>query len=480
MTRPSHSLLFASVFLLATAGAIRADNLLENPSFENGLAPWTATPADAKVFTVVPEAASMGKTGLRILGESPAHLLSPKFPAVAGHIYRFSCWTRPNAGRAPMISLVFLDAAGKALTPAPYPGFWPATVPKDFGQFNNTTLQAIAPEGAVSVGVDIQAYKSNAGSTDIDDCMFADVPAELAKRGTPQATDVDALFAEIKADPTRGQTPPKIVLKLDDFGLAGINKGPDKLQGPDQSWKRIEKFATERKIKVGIGIVPKCLETCGPGFIEWIKKMHDSGLVEFWFHGYDHAGWKDAEGKIHSEFVVRTLAEQSLEFSKGQKLMQEKVGFPMVSFGPPGGVPDGGFDVTTCQAMQDDPFMTVWLYNKPMDQAGLDLQAKGKVRVLERVWPVNLESVVGHANFASFLTGYAHNRGRAYFVLQGHPPLWGWGNDRFDEFFKIVDFLESQGAVFTTPTECAAAIAGIKSPAPVATTPTASAEHASN
>jgi len=124
--------------------------------------------------------------------------------------------------------------------------------------------------------------------------------------------------------------------------------------------------------------------------------------------------------------------------------------------------------------------MTVWLYNKPMDQAGLDLQAKGKVTVLERVWPVNLESVVGRANFASFLNGYAHNRGKAYFVLQGHPPLWGWGNDRFDEFFKIVDFLESQGAVFTTPAECAAAVAAAKPPAPVATAPAASAEHASN
>jgi peptidoglycan/xylan/chitin deacetylase (PgdA/CDA1 family) len=110
------------------------------------------------------------------------------------------------------------------------------------------------------------------------------------------------------------------------------------------------------------------------------------------------------------------------------------------------------------------------MYPQPMDKLGKELTAKGKVIVLDRVWAVNLESVVGHADFQSFLVGYAHNRGRSYFVLQGHPPLWGWGDGYFDEFYKIVDFLQSQGAVFMTPSECAAAVAS-GTPAAAPTSP---------
>jgi hypothetical protein len=43
------------------------------------------------------------------------------------------------------------------------------------------------------------------------------------------------------------------------------------------------------------------------------------------------------------------------------------------------------------------------------------------------------------AGLAWFVAGYAKHPDRAYFVLQGHPMMWGTG-DRFEQFARIVDF----------------------------------------
>jgi peptidoglycan/xylan/chitin deacetylase (PgdA/CDA1 family) len=462
-------------FFVAALSARAGDNLLENPSFENGLTGWTATPPDSPVFQTTADAASMGKIGLRITpGTGISTLCTKAFPATPGQVYRFGGWVRYNGGRPPQFSLDFRDKDNKVLQPVAFPGYWPVYAPKEEGSFGGFTVQAIAPEGATTVAVQIQMLKSDGtGSTDVDDCSFRELaPADAGKGAGPKMTDQEmaALLEEIKSDPTRGKAPPMIVLKLDDFGLAGLTHGPEKVVGPDHNWMRIEDFVEKRKIKVGIGIVVKSLEIAGQPLKDWMKKMHDTGMVEFWCHGYDHGGWKDDKGADHSEFFGRPYADQKQHLDMCQKLMMDNVGFPLTSFGQPGGPPDAHFDAATVQAMQDDPYMKAWMYPQPMDKLGKELTAKGKVIVLDRVWAVNLESVVGHADFQSFLVGYAHNRGRSYFVLQGHPPLWGWGDGYFDEFYKIVDFLQSQGAVFMTPSECAAAVAS-GTPAAAPTSP---------
>jgi peptidoglycan/xylan/chitin deacetylase (PgdA/CDA1 family) len=187
--------------------------------------------------------------------------------------------------------------------------------------------------------------------------------------------------------------------------------------------------------------------------VSWIKGLHDSGAIEFWFHGWDH-GAHDAGGQMLCEFDGRPYEEQKARFERSQKLAMEKLGFAFETFGPPGGGKSGqGFDANTCRVMQDDPHMKAWLYNRPIDEPGKALAAQGKVAVLDRVWAVNLESAVGVPDFNRFVAGYAANADRAYFVLQGHPAAWAGG--RFDEFVRIIDFLQAQKAVFMTPAECA-------------------------
>ena len=77
------------------------------------------------------------------------------------------------------------------------------------------------------------------------------------------------------------------------------------------------------------------------------------------------------------------------------------------------------------------------------------------VAVLDRVWDVNLERSVGVPDAAWFRSGYAKHPDRAYFVLQGHPMMWGAG-DRYAQFLAILDFLAGEKAEFLTPSGLAA------------------------
>ena len=55
----------------------------------------------------------------------------------------------------------------------------------------------------------------------------------------------------------------------------------------------------------------------------------------------------------------------------------------------------------------------------------------------------------GRPDFQAFLEAYAHNRGQALFVMQGH--AGGWRDDQFEQFRLMVDFLASQKAEFVFP-----------------------------
>jgi hypothetical protein len=147
--------------------------------------------------------------------------------------------------------------------------------------------------------------------------------------------------------------------------------------------------------------------------------------------------------------------EQQERFSRAQKLGLDRLGFPFRTFGPGGvgGSKHPSFDAATLAATHSDPYMRVWLYPKPIDEAGKALEAGGKVVILDRVMDVNLERTVGNPDFNWFLEGYLKHPDREYFVLQGHPNTWD--EAKFGEVLKIIDFLIQQKAVFMTPSEFA-------------------------
>ena len=247
--------------------------------------------------------------------------------------------------------------------------------------------------------------------------------------------------------------PPVIILKLDDLSQKAGTILP--------SFRKMAELLAARHIKGSFGVIcavrwpgAQALEDSGLEYIDWVKQLHASGQIEFWFHGWDHATHEEA-GEAHCEFNNRSYEEQKRRFDHAQKVAREKFGFVFQTFGPGGGISKfPTFDATTLQVLADDPFIKVWLSPKLADDASRKLEAAGKVTVLDRVADVNLERKVGEPDFNWFLEGYLKHPDREYFVLQGHPNTWD--DVKFAEVLKIIDYLIQQHAVFMTPTEYAA------------------------
>jgi peptidoglycan/xylan/chitin deacetylase (PgdA/CDA1 family) len=427
------------VCIRVAAGA----NLLEksNPGFEDGLAGWTPDPLVDAMFQVSSEAASMGAKGLRAgsAGEgdnTKAALAGPRVPVTAGHTYRLTFWAGTYGGLNTTAQLAFFGADGAILQGVKSPGYWNGSLINEQGSNAPFLFQAVAPEGAVSAGVMLGVLVKSKGYSDIDDFDLEEVRPDPpgTKSDHLPLLDVAPLLAEVKADPYRGQPEPKIVIKIDDLTGSALDK-----------WKRITDFTTGKKIKVGIGIIAKSLDTDRPAYFDWITKLHDTGLVEFWFHGWDHANWTSPDGKSHGEFNDRTYDEQKKRFDDAERLAKEKLGFPFEAFGPP----SGSWDAVTLQVMQNEPDIKTYIY-------GIPGQDGGKIPLV-RVGCVNLEYPTFIPRYDRFVAGYVHNRGRPYFVLQGHP--WHWNDKDFGEVVKIIDFLSDQGVTFVTPSELGAQLA---------------------
>ncbi|MFH1498741.1 MAG: hypothetical protein ABII82_13050 [Verrucomicrobiota bacterium] len=412
----------------ASAGALP----LANGGFEDGLAGWTLEGEGAGVLQVVPDAASIGAKGLRIHDESTGkwQLLSAPLPARAGAVYAMSYWARGRGEPGAInVSIFFHDAAGERLkSEKAERRYWPG-VPVKTGPvwFDKAVAKAIAPVGAHTVQVAITPIMRKLRAADIDDIRLIE---EIAGEVSPSR--VDEWLSEIAAGPARGAPPPAIVLKLDDL--------KDRKGTVHPRWQRVVDFAHERRIKVDLGVVCDSLEGDKPAYFQWIKDQRATGRVGFWFHGWDHAEWRE-DGKRLFEFAGSSHEHQKKHFDDSQRLAREKLGFPFVAFG----APYNATDDTTIRVLGQDDDIQVWMYGP----AGADA---GKI-VLGRSYSVNIEQPTFVADYEAFIEGYAHNRGAGYFVLQGHPMQWN--DERFENFARIVDFLIGRKADFVFAEEFA-------------------------
>lgn len=242
--------------------------------------------------------------------------------------------------------------------------------------------------------------------------------------------------------PSRAQTPPPpivpVVLKLDDLNTRGGNV--------PARWSRVTDLAREKNIKVSIGVICESFHHGNASYFSYIKDWHASGLVEFWFHGWDHKQWEENGVKLQ-EFKGTSYEHQKDHFVKSQALAREKLGFAFTTFG----APFNATDDATLRVLSEDPDLEVFLYGKRSDA-----EPSGKL-VLDRVGDVNIESPLFVPNAEKFIAGYLrHAAKRDYFVIQGHPAQW---NDaRWAEFVKIVDFLVENKIPVLTPSELAASL----------------------
>ena len=236
-------------------------------------------------------------------------------------------------------------------------------------------------------------------------------------------------FAAAQA-PEENKKPNVIILKLDD------------LTKPDSNFRRILDFLKSRNIKATAGIICNSLEKNDEVFHSWIKEANQSGMVEFWCHGYDHKQWKDAEGKDVKEFRGVPYEQQKEHLVKCQELARARLGFSFHTFGPP----FGATDAATLKALSEDPDMKIFLYGPPAQAAHLP-----GLMIMERT-AMNIEYPIFVPN-TERLEHDLKELGpkRECIVIQGHPDQWD--EARNAEFGRMIDYLCSQGVIFATPYE---------------------------
>lgn len=409
--------------------------LLSNPGFEQEFAGWTVSENNSPMSTLVPQAAHQSKLGLRIADSDTVYgssVESSPVTAVPGHRYRTTLLVRSlDRSNACGVYVRFRNAAGKFLPNAPT-----ISLPKQAApEWEQVELDALAPSDAVEVSLWIHSYGTTTGSWDLDDFSLVDLDASGgAVVPSPQIAPVAAGTAT-GAIPSLPKPPVPVVLKLDDLLSTRESGVPDR-------WQRIADLAIERKIKLSIGIIANSLEGDKPAYFDWIKKLRAAGLVEFWFHGYDHKAWKEGDRNV-SEFQGPSYEQQKDHFVRSQALAREKLGFAFTTFGSPFNVADAN----TARVLAEDADITVWLYGDRAHPAGKT--------ILDRVGPVSIEQPLFVPNAAKFIEGYAkHAAGRTAFTIQGHPAQWD--DARWTEFVRIIDFLVQNNIPVVTPAELAA------------------------
>lgn len=439
------STLLAATVACSSAWAASIPVPLLNPGFEEGLTGWSVTSKDPALAESGAGAASIGSKGL-IVRSGDLQVFSSPVAVTPGESYAVEFWAGgPEAASCKIqAEMIFKDAAGVALKPETAKiRKWPMLERGGGKFFSKSVLAAKAPGGAATLAIGIRPAKNSpAGEMWIDDFLISQlgdaVPQPRGADGSAPIPVFDPariafLEKEIAGNPHRGKAPPKIVLKFDDLG-------PRNGTVHDR-WIKVAEWAKQKGIIVTMGIIAKGLQDDCPAFCQWVKERHAEGKIEFWNHGWDHAQWKDAEGKEVREFSGSGYEHQKKHLTETQAIAREKLGFAFASFG-------AGFNATdadTARVLAEDPDTKVWIYGDP-------ITASGKT-VLQRCYDVSVESPTLIPNYADFLEGYAHNRGAEYFVLQGHPV--GWNSERWDQCNKIVDFLATQNAAFVKCTDLA-------------------------
>lgn len=221
---------------------------------------------------------------------------------------------------------------------------------------------------------------------------------------------------------------PVIILKLDD------------VVAPTPRWKKCADFLAAENVKSSFGIIGYALEDPKPGLLEWIKQLHDGGLVEFWNHGYMNRTGKDANG----EFEVESAEEQKQAIERTQALVKEKLGITMRVFGPHW----SGTNKATDEALAQIPeIAAVFHYTKPSKDREWFVFRR-RFAIENPTFVPNLEDIRKRWE--------AGAKNDEYLSLQGHPNQWD--DKRFEEFTRIIAFFKEQGCEFMTASEYLAKI----------------------
>lgn len=223
---------------------------------------------------------------------------------------------------------------------------------------------------------------------------------------------------------------PVVIFKLDDMRAAQT------ATGFSTNWQRVFDYVETKSLPISVGIIGDSLDNPGQAYVENIRRLRNTGLVEFWNHGYLHVR-NQPPGT--AEFNGTSLEYQRTNFETVQGLFRDRLGFSAAAFG----APYNQADANTRKVLEADADMQIIFYGQAA------FFAPGKSRLLNLENWLRLEISAGNLSYDTFVADYPAQRHRPYLALQGHPG--GWDSTEFAAFTKIVDFLAADGATFATP-----------------------------
>jgi len=210
----------------------------------------------------------------------------------------------------------------------------------------------------------------------------------------------------------------KIIIKADD--LAGY---PGKNKIIPQRWQRFVDIIKKYNIKANIGIIGNSLLFDDYGYFNWIKE--NSNYIEYFNHGFLHRQFH-FDGDTYQEFCGTSKEYQLKLINYTNKLVKEKVGIELTSFG----APYNATDKNTSIALHNTNIKTAYFLSH--DFNGKNLTDR-----------IDIEIPVHCPNFTEFQKTFFQ---KEYAVIQVHPN--SWEEKYFIEFEKMINFLNGYEFVF--------------------------------
>lgn len=216
----------------------------------------------------------------------------------------------------------------------------------------------------------------------------------------------------------------------------------DDMKERTPGWDRLIEIARENGIKVSIGIICNSLQSKQDDYYEWLRELQNSGMVEFWNHGWNHGQSATKEGEKIQEFHGSGYERQKESVAKSQAKSEEVLGVPLQVIG----TPFNSMDDDTVRVLNETPELRgVFCYAKNPFLPGL----QNKILL-----PMNLigERSTGRPDFAKFKSIYDSKKSSIHVTaIQFHPAHYD--EARFKEFQAILDLLKADGWKFVLPKE---------------------------
>ena len=193
-----------------------------------------------------------------------------------------------------------------------------------------------------------------------------------------------------------------------------------------------DRIVKKYNLKASWGIIGRFIHEASEEYVQWISDKNLSGTYEFWNHGYSH-GYKSKNDDTQYEFLLYSVKKQYRAIQQTQSLSKDKLGVTLACFGAPA----NKISWKTAIALLFCREIKGWFYGFRLNKYIFDRS-------------VEIEFPCGHVDFKKFKDAYIKwGKSKNIITYQIHPNMWQ--DDDFQQFEKIIQYLNKQGVEFVLP-----------------------------